>query len=153
MDGAWFPWLEANQGFLTLLTLVSALSFAIVEHFRILSEKAERETRARKEARNLIADVLKPSTDLPGGGQLKRPPVVIASKARNASDALKAAASTGTLSAALTISLFEAAHQLRYYAECWTDSDKANDRNATALLLQTISFSLDDWSAASHGHS
>ena len=38
---ALFPWIEANQGFLSLLALVVALAVAVFEHWRVIRERQE----------------------------------------------------------------------------------------------------------------
>jgi hypothetical protein len=54
-SAVWFPWLEANQGFLSLLALVSALTFALFEQMRANEAEARRRSRVAAELK-AIAD-------------------------------------------------------------------------------------------------
>lgn len=57
--GAWFPVLEQNAGFLSLLALVVALAVAVFEHVRLINTEKDSFRRDRDVAIAIVDDVEK----------------------------------------------------------------------------------------------
>lgn len=116
MHGAWFPWLEANQGFLSLVALVSALIVAGVEYVRAGAAQKECDAdvarfvqRTLKALQNKIPEIQ--DADGQAAWTFVQPRVIEdAERAANTFDAL---ASSGALGKNLVMNLFTAATVLR----------------------------------------
>lgn len=134
-DGVWFPWLEANQGFLSLLALVSALMFALFEHFRWLRAEAER----RRNAAALAIEIMRrlKSALLTGDARQAE------AESRLGAEALRAMAQSASDSAA-TLWFLKLAHDVEVYGQALSGDWNESMRNAVLSLLDISVASLGD---------
>lgn len=118
MVEAWFPLLEANQGFLSLLALVAALGVALFEHIRARAGRVEQDRGVTKFVARTLRTI---QSQIPDSERKDSDPLVVwphvrsrvIADAARAADMFDALASSGALGLSLMVNLYNAAQALR----------------------------------------